>query len=366
MTALPFLTALLNSPAPPVLTRAEWDALLAELQAEHLRPFVYARLRSTSGWRELPEQVRQALAEGFQTHSLRTYLMQAELSAIVDALAAVDVPVMLLKGAAVGRMVYGSPAERPIGDLDLLIPAGRLETARAALGQRGYQASSLYWLARWQQRYRAELPMVCQAAERQGLLVELHWSLVELPYYIDRLPMAEIWQASAPAGEPAGARLPDAATALLHCCAHWALHHSQEQRLLWLLDVDRLARHAQLDWDLAMDRAARWGLQLALRTIVLRAEAQLGSPVPEPVRAAMAHWRPAPVEVAMWGLGDERPGRTRRRVAATWAAMTGGQRVRYAAWLVLRTLLWEPENLVRTRRSKAPQAARPRVQRSHA
>ena len=32
-------------------------------------------------------------------------------------------PVLLLKGAALGRMVYGSPAERPISDFDLLIPA---------------------------------------------------------------------------------------------------------------------------------------------------------------------------------------------------------------------------------------------------
>ena len=40
---------------------------------------------------------------------------------------------MLLKGAALGRLVYGSPADRPIGDLDLLIPAGRLDAAREAM-----------------------------------------------------------------------------------------------------------------------------------------------------------------------------------------------------------------------------------------
>ena len=310
MAANSFLSALLNSPSPVVLSAVEWDSLLSELRAEQLTPFVYARLRALSGWRDVPELAQRLLAEDFQTHTLRTYLMEAELVAIAAALEDAGVPVLLLKGAALGRMVYGSPAERPVSDFDLLIPADQLEPARQALVERQYRAAGLFWLTRWQQRYRAELPLVCYAPGRERLLVELHWSLVELPYYIDRIPMAEIWQASEPVAGLSGARLPDPATALLHSCAHWALHHSQEQRLLWLLDVDRLARCGRLDWDLVLDRATRWGLQLALRTIVLQAATQLGSPVPEAVRHTMAHWQPAPVETAMWGLGDERPGRT--------------------------------------------------------
>lgn len=350
MTALSFLSTLLNSVAPPVLSPAEWDVLLPELRTEYLTPFVYARLRSTPVWRELPEPVRQALADDFQTHSLRTYLMQAELAAIVDALAAVDVPVMVLKGAALGPLVYGSPAERPIGDLDLLIPASRLERARAALERRGYHASGLYWLTRWQQRYRAELPMVCQAPDRQGMLVELHWSLVELPYYIETIPMDEIWQAAQPAADLPGAFTPDPATLLLHSCAHWALHHSQEHPLRWLLDIDRLVRWDRLQWDIALEQAARWRLQRALRTLVQQAEEELGTPVPPAIKQRMAHWRPEPVETAMWGLGDEQRGRAWRRMRQTWIALTGPQRVRYASWLGLRSLLWPPEQIVRDRR----------------
>lgn len=354
MSALSYLSALLNSPAPVVLSATEWDTLLPELRAEHLTPFVYARLRASSAWREVPEPAQRMLAEDFQSHSVRTYLMQAELAAIAAAFDEAGVPLLLLKGAALGRMVYTSPAERPIGDLDLLIPAERLEPARQVLARRQYQAAGLFWLSRLQQRYRAELPLECFAPGRERLLVELHWSLVELPYYVDRIPMAEIWQDSVPAGDLPGARLPDPVTALLHSCAHWALHHSQEQRLLWLLDVDRLARCDRLDWDRVLDRATRWGLQLALRTIVLQAAAQLGSPVPAAVRHTMAHWQPAPVETAMWGLGDERPGRSRQRIRATWAAMDASQRLRYAGWLALRGALWYPESLARENRWKQP------------
>lgn len=350
MTALTFLSALLTSTAPPLVSLPEWDVLLPELQAELLTPFVYARLRSTPAWRELPGPIRQALADDFQTHSLRTYLMQAELAAIVDDLREVGVPVMLLKGAALGRLVYDSPAERPIGDLDLLIPARQLEPARTVLEKRGYNAAGLYWLTRWQQHYRAELPMVCQAPDRQGMLVELHWSLVMLPYYIETISVDDIWQAAQPAADLPGAFAPDPATLLLHSCAHWALHHSQEERLLWLLDIDRLARWNRLQWDRVLDQATRWRLQLALRRFIQQAEDALGTPIPPAAKHEMACWQPAPVETAMWGLGDERPGRTWRRMRRTWTALTGVQRMRYATWLGLRSVLWPPEQIARERR----------------
>ncbi len=352
MLAQTFLSALLDPLSSGALPSIEWDALVPELRAQQLTPFVYVRLRASPRWRNVPLAVQRVLAEDFQGHSVRTYLMQAELTAIVAALDEAGVPVLLLKGAALGRLVYGSPAERPIGDIDLLIPAGGLEAARQALEQRQYEAQGLFWMARWQQRYRAELPMVCRALDRQNLLVELHWFLVELPYYIDRIPMAEIWQAATPAADLPGAMLPDPTTLLLHSCAHWALHHSQEQRLLWLLDIDRLARWDLLAWENVMERATRWRLQLAVRTYVEQAEARLGTPVPPLVKQTMAQWQPAPVETAMWGLGDERPGRSRQRIRTTWAALDGEQRWRYAAWLGLRGLLWEPEQLVRNHRSR--------------
>ena len=204
-------------------------------------------------------------------------------------------------------------------------------------------------MTRWQQRYRAELPLVCTAPDRERLLVELHWSLVELPYYIDHIPMAEIWQAAESLVGLSGAWLPDPATALLHSCAHWALHHSQEQRLLWLLDVDRLARSDRLHWSLVLEQATRWRLQLALRTFVQQAEAQLDTPIPPDVRQTMAQWRPDPVETAMWGLGDDRPGRTWQRLAVTWTALAGRQRLQYATWLGLRGVLWAPEQIARER-----------------
>jgi hypothetical protein len=155
--------------------------------------------------------------------------------------------------------------------------------------------------------------MVCTAPERRGLLVELHWSLVELPYYVERIPMAEAWATTRPAGSLPGASLPDPATLLLHGCAHVALHHSRTLRLIWLVDVDRLARSAALDWDALTERSARWGLGFAAYTTLRATAAWLGTPLPEEAMARLARQADDPVLRAMWGLGDEVPGGARRR-----------------------------------------------------
>jgi hypothetical protein len=189
--------ALLSPAGLAPLPLDQWQAALPALAEQRLTPFVYAQLRRTEAWREIPPEAQRILAEDFQAHSLRTFDMEAELAAVAAALHASGTSVMLLKGAALGRTVYGSPAERPLGDMDLLIPAAAaLPRASRALAQRGYEAQQLLLLPRWQGRYYAQRRLVRPASAGQRFVVELHWSLFELPYYVDLIPMAELWQAA--------------------------------------------------------------------------------------------------------------------------------------------------------------------------
>lgn len=332
----------LAPPPPPAGAADVADALAAH----GLAPLVYLRARADEAAQPWPAPALAALAAAFQANAVRSYFMAEELARIVAALAAASVPSALLKGAALGAVVYDNPAVRPANDLDLLIPADRVEAARDALAGLGYRPLGLVRrgrLGRWQRRYRCELPLVCDLPDRRGLLVELHWSLVELPYYIERIPMAEVWATLGPCAALPGACLPDHATLLLHSCAHLALHHSRDLRLIWLVDVDRLARSPALAWEAVLRRAERWGLGLAVHATLQAAAAWLGTPLPPEALAHLAELAGDPVGRAMWGLGDERPGRAWRRARATWAAFGPRQRLSYGAWLALRGLTrpWE-------------------------
>ena len=153
--------------------------------------------------------------------------------------------------------------------------------------------------------------------------------------------------------------IPDPATLLLHGCAHVSLHHSRALRLIWLVDVDRLARSEALDWDALSERSARWGLGLAAYTTLKTTAAWLGTPLPAAVMARLAQQADDPVLRAMWGLGDEVPGGARRRARATWTAFSGRQRLRYGAWMASRALARPFEAAC------APRATRQRRQVKH-
>ncbi len=345
--AIDLMRALLSPAGLGPLPPEGWQAALPVLAEQRLSPFVYAQLRRTAAWRDVPPEAQAALSDTFQRFSVRAFLLDQELAAVTAALAGAGLDVLLLKGAALGRTVYASTAERPAGDLDLLIRSQQAEQARRILEDLGYRASGLYWLSRWQRRYRAELPMHRQAEDGSRVLVELHWALVEAPFYIDAIPLDGVWRHAQPAAQLPGAGVPDPATLLIHCCAHLALHHSQDMRLFWLLDVDRLARWPALDWDAALAQAGQWRLDLAVSRIVQRAAALFGTPLPEAVLRWLAQPRTDPVQHALWGLGDEVPGHTWRKVRTTWAVADPALRRRYAAWLALRSLLWPPEQLAR-------------------
>ncbi len=238
-------------PPPDPRLLDDWRAVLPALDVHAVTPLLYLRLRDARLLQTLPPGFRDALYATFQDNALRSLVFERELEQIIATFAREGIPFTLLKGLATGRLVYGSPAERPIGDLDLLVPFDDMARARRTLRHIGYESigwAGLDRVARWQHAFRSEMPMLCTRPDRYGLVTELHWSLLEIPYYIQRIHMAEVWSAAAPAPGHAGAFIPDSATLLIHSAAHLALHHSRELRLIWLLDLDRLARWSEMDW----------------------------------------------------------------------------------------------------------------------
>ncbi len=319
-----------------------WDQVLTAAEAHQLAPLLYTVLRGRSDCSPGPQLV--ALKDAFQRSATRTLQMELELRGILAALAAVDpaCPCLLLKGAALGRTVYASPAERPIGDLDLLVPRSTLATAGEALIGQGYRLLSppaTGRLGRALYRYRAELAAVGTTDQNRSLLVEFHWTLTEMPYYVDRIDVDEIWHSAQALPALPGAQIPDPAVLLLHACSHLALHHSQNLSLIWLVDLDRLARWKALDWDQVMRLAEAWGLGLAVKAGLDAARRWLNTPIPAAVDRTLTRLAADPVGQAMWGLGDELlPGRRWLRIRASWAAFSVRQRITYASWLALRAL----------------------------
>jgi len=334
-------------PEPTAALPDDLAAVAPALDDHGVMPLLYLRLRDSAAWPRLSSDAQAALVEAFQAAATRTLLQETALTNLTASLTAAGVRVALLKGAATGRTVYDSPAERPVSDFDLLVLRDQVEVARMVLVDLGFRELNLPQrglLGERLRRFRAELPFAGTGPQYGGLLVELHWALLEMPYYIDRIPMAEVWDSAEPV-DGAGAWRPDHATLLVHAAAHLALHHSRDLRLIWLLDVDRLAASPVLDWQRVVRLADAWNLALAVQTTLAVTARWLGTPVPPEIVARLQQRADDPAGRALWGLGDERTGRAWRRALTTLAVLPPRAKLAYAGWLALRTTVAAGEAL---------------------
>ena len=64
---------------------------------------------------------------------------------ILQALHAVDIPVIPLKGAWLSENIYDEGAQRPMCDFDLLVPLDEFDRARAAFETLGYTTPDHYF-----------------------------------------------------------------------------------------------------------------------------------------------------------------------------------------------------------------------------
>jgi hypothetical protein len=122
----------------PKLTHREWEALLGQARRSRL----IARLAAhyvDQGWlASVPNGPRHHLESGLHLADRQQHEVRWEVDCIARALRAVDVPVVLLKGAA--YLMAGLPAARGrlFSDIDLLVPREHIDTVEGALLAAGW------------------------------------------------------------------------------------------------------------------------------------------------------------------------------------------------------------------------------------
>lgn len=204
-----------------------------------------------------------AMVAEFQMRHLERLLHQA-----LDVLARDAIPALLLKGSALAYTHYGAFTDRPMGDLDLLVPADLAPDAWALLQTHGWTWPAAAWPA---ERYATHqhLPPLVNACGRDARL-EIHSELLPAghPFH---WPVRDVWARAQPLDGPP-ALVPHARDQLLHLCVHFAWSHE----LQWggwrtLRDVTTIARRSDVDWRRLVEdaRAAKattccfWTLRLA-------------------------------------------------------------------------------------------------------
>jgi hypothetical protein len=241
-----------------------WDHLLGLAYWHRLRPMLFQYVRGDG---RAPADVSSALEDAYVTNGTRNLFVGAALERILKALAAADVPAMLLKGVALIETVYPDPALREMSDMDILVPKTKLDDANAAVAEIGYGRKRAITRAQdtqeWMRaHHRHDPPLV---DEHQYVALELHHHIVkgEPSTHFD---VDGLWQRARTGTSGPPHLLPASEDLLLHACIHFSYHRktSSVAALAQLGDIAWIMNREQIDWRALADNAQGYRLEDAV------------------------------------------------------------------------------------------------------
>src|SRR5579863_2497528 len=155
----------------------DWDVVLRVADQHRVLQLLFARLAETGT--EVPPEVQDRLQAAYQQNMFHCLANAAELIALLKAFSCEGIQAIPFKGVVLGASVYGDPAKRAAGDLDILIHLRDRSRATTILQESGYELHSPvdsdgtpavpeYW------EHHFERPS-------DGMVTELRWRL-ELAY----------------------------------------------------------------------------------------------------------------------------------------------------------------------------------------
>lgn len=265
------------------LALADWDVLLREARQTNLLARLYALLAERNLTGQIPPQPRLHLEWANVIAARHTQAVRWEVGQIQKALAQLDMPFILLKGAAYVTAKLPVARGRIFSDIDILVPKDRLNAVEAALMLHGW--ATTHHDAYDQHYYRAwmhELPPM-QHIKRQTV-IDVHHAI--LPETAAIHPDSEKLLAAA-------CKLDDCVSVLaptdmvLHSATHLFHGGEMEYGLRDLADIDSLLRHygnTASFWPDLIERAQELELTRPLFYALRYAARMLHTPVPGDAR----------------------------------------------------------------------------------
>jgi hypothetical protein len=285
----------------------QWEALIREARRANLLSRLAHDLAENDLLDRVPPAPRAHLVAAQTLAAAQADAMRREVTCIRQALAKVDVDIVLLKGAA--YLMAGLPAARGrlFTDVDILVPFERLPEVEAALMLHGWFATHHSdYDQRYYRDWMHELPPLRHAV--RTTMVDVHHAI--LPRTARLKPSsAKLLAAARPIPGADRLRVLSPTDLVLHSATH--LFHNEElsQGLRDLADLDSLLRHFGHDpafWNELPQRAVELDLARPLHYGVRHASRLFGTPVPDAVRAHIERLAPPPWLDGMMGALYER------------------------------------------------------------
>ncbi len=224
-------------------------------------------LAATALWRSLersgmstrmPTEIAERMRRNAMVTDFRMMRLGQRLRDTLRTLEERGIPVMLLKGAALGALLDPTFRERPMVDLDLLVHSEDAARAREAIIAAGWPQSEDPTVHELLENHHHLPPFIDPVIP--DLRLELHLALLPADNAF-RLDGRELWSEARSAPAPfASALVPSPEHLLFHTCTHFAWAHTMRfgaWRSLRLANA--LITSGMLDWERFVALAVRAG-----------------------------------------------------------------------------------------------------------
>jgi putative nucleotidyltransferase-like protein len=213
------------------------SAFLASAATDGVVGLLYARVHASGAAPRLPPALVEGLRTGAHRRAGTEMAQRLELQRLVAAIRTRGLDVLLMKGSSLAYDVYLDPAWRVRSDVDMLIRAGDADGVRSLLRDLGYVSfaalSGEFAISQFHYE-RVAAPGIRH-------LCDVHWKIVNRLRLADAIRFDELAAAAIPLPMLGpGARGLGRVHALWLACVHRAVHHYDQDTLLWLYDVHLL------------------------------------------------------------------------------------------------------------------------------
>ena len=282
----------------------EWELVIRQSR----RAILLSRLASLineAQVKQVPDALVPHLVSAQNLSDKQLHIIRYEIDRIQEALQALDVPVVLLKGAAYVASMLPPVHGRMFSDIDILVAKDSLQAVENAMFNHGWMTTHLdEYDQRYYRKWMHELPPMTHI--RRNTVVDIHHNILPETARIHPNPeklLANIQQV------PGYNNLYTLSNVdiVLHSATHLFHDGELEHGLRDLVDLDALLRHFGVTdgfWDELVQRAVELDLYRPLFYALRYTVQILHTPIPDvTIKAATAVGKPRllPLMDALFG-----------------------------------------------------------------
>ena len=266
-----------------------WHPLIRRARHAGLLGRIAVLLADRGVFAGLPQQPRRHLEAALILAEKHRRDVLWEVRCIHRALETLNLPLILLKGAAYAIADLPAARGRMFSDIDILVPRQAIRDVERCLVAAGWRPSKVdRWDERFYREWMHQIPPMVHAS--RDTLIDVHHTIVPPTARVKLAPEKLVESARPAPGHP-GVLTLGPAEMVAHSATHLFNEGEFGRSLRDLVDLDLLLRHFGADaafWPSLLARARALDLARPVFYALRYTQRILGTPVPESVMAEAA------------------------------------------------------------------------------